>query len=65
MISFSDKKLKRTESLIKFLIKNVEIKIQKCGQKAYDGFFNTFSEKEMAVMIMNNLQMPSSNQDEK
>ena len=39
MISFNDKKLGKTETLLKFLIKVVESKIQKCGQKAYDGFF--------------------------
>lgn len=64
MISFNEKKLKKTESLIKFLVEKVEIKIQKCGQKAYDGFFKTFSEKEMAVMIMNNLQISPSEQEE-
>ncbi|UWX56359.1 hypothetical protein NYZ99_09225 [Maribacter litopenaei] len=60
IISFNDKKLEKTESLVKFLIKEVESKIQKCGQRAYNGFFNTFSEKEMAVMIMNNLKIPGA-----
>jgi hypothetical protein len=53
---FGEKRLNDIERIIKFLIFELEKKIQKSGQKLYDGFFNNFDEEQMSFMMINHLK---------
>jgi hypothetical protein len=55
-VSFGGEKLLEIKALIEYLIDELKKKIQKSGQKVYDGFFNSFSVEEMSFMVMNNVK---------
>jgi hypothetical protein len=63
--AFGLEKLNNIEILVLFIIEQLEIKIQKSGQKVYDGFFNLFDAKQMSFMIMNNMEEPDNTKEEK
>lgn len=52
--SFGTKKLFEVESLIKFIIFELDKKIEKSGHKLQDGLLNNFTNEQLAFMIVNN-----------
>ncbi len=52
--SFNTEKLTEFENLIKFIIAELDGKIQKSGQKLHDGLLNNFTPEQLTLMIMNN-----------
>ena len=53
-VAFSEEEINKIESLIKFLIAKVLDKIQKSGQKVYDGMLKIFTPEQLTLMLMNN-----------
>lgn len=53
-VAFSEDDINRIEKLIKFLLEKVLVKIQKSGQKVYDGMLNIFTPEQLTLMLMNN-----------
>lgn len=53
--AFTGKRIDEIQTILEFLKVELEKKIQKCGQKVYDGFFN-FNPKEMSLMVMNEIK---------
>jgi len=56
LVSFSSGEIIKIETLIKFIIGELVIKIQKSGQKTYEGMLNSFTPEELTSMLMNNLK---------
>lgn len=52
--SFNTQKLTEFENLIKFIISELDKKIQKSGQKLHDGLFDNFTPEQLTLMVMNN-----------
>lgn len=44
------------EAIVTFIIAELEAKIHKSGQKAYDGFLKHFDAKSISFMNLNNLK---------
>lgn len=53
-VAFSEDDLNRIEKLIKFLLEKILDKIQKSGQKVYEGMLNIFTPEQLTLMLMNN-----------
>ena len=51
--SFSEEDLNKFEEHIKFILALLMEKIEKSGQKLYDGYFNIFSPKDIVNMLIN------------
>ena len=51
--AFSTVVLNQIEELIKFILAELEAKIQISGQKAYDKFFASFTPEEILLLVMN------------
>jgi hypothetical protein len=62
--SFEAGKLLEFENLIKFVISELDKKIEKSGQKLHDGLFNNFTPEQMTLMVMNNAKDNLTNQEE-
>jgi len=52
--SFNTQKLTEFENLIKFIISELDKKIQKSGQKLHDGLLGNFTPEQLTFMVMNN-----------
>jgi hypothetical protein len=53
-VAFSEDDLNRIEKLIKFLLEKILDKIQKSGQKVYEGMLNIFTPEQLTLMLINN-----------
>ena len=53
-ISFSGEDLIRIESLVNFVLEKLQEKIEKSGQKVYEGMFNLYSAEQLSLMMINN-----------
>ncbi len=51
-LSLGEELIIRVDSLLKYILLKVDKKIQKSGQKAYDGIFNTFSINELKYLLL-------------
>ncbi len=60
--AFGEEKLNEIEKIVRFIITQLEVKIQKSGQKVYDGFFDLFDAKEISFMVLNNMKDPEKNE---
>ncbi len=52
--SFNIQKLTEFENLIKYIISELDKKIQKSGQKLRDGLLDNFTPEQLTLMMMNN-----------
>jgi len=52
--SFNVQKLTEFENLIKYIISELDKKIQKSGQKLRDGLIDNFTPEQLTLMMMNN-----------
>lgn len=47
--------LNQIEELVSFLLEFIKERLEKSGQKAYEGFMNAFTPEQMTFMILNNV----------
>ena len=62
--TFNTEKLTEFESVITFIISELDKKIQKSGQKLHDGLLNNFTPEQLSLMIMNNAKDNSTQEEE-
>lgn len=55
-MSFESDQIEKIDELMEYLLQQLEKKIQKSGQKAYEAILKNFTAEQMALMTINNIK---------